>query len=156
MPQTKDNRVVGDVYASGGAYAATRPLTDPELLPGWCTPWRHPQPVLEVALAQDTWHGVCLLPVRWWGVDHGQPTAIVRTAAPGTGLHNVRFQLRDASTSPFADGELTCVCLSPAFHHLSTPLAERMVRVCTPQAPVCGRRTSSSATPGARRRPQPF
>ena len=73
------------------------------------------------------------------GVDLTEaPLAIAEQRRQEQGLHNVRFQLADASRLPFADGEFDVVLCCLAFHHFEQPprMLGEMVRVCTPQGTV--------------------
>jgi ubiquinone/menaquinone biosynthesis C-methylase UbiE len=66
------------------------------------------------------------------------PLAIAEQRRQEQGLHNVRFQLADASRLPFADGEFDVVVCRLAFHHFAAPprMLNEMVRVCTPHGTV--------------------
>ena len=144
MPQTKDhNQVVREEFTrQATAYAANPVIADPErvarLVHAVCPASQ--DRVLEVATGPGyVAMGFAAVAREVVGVDLTEaPLAIAEQRRQEQGLHNVRFQLADASRLPFADGEFDVVVCRLAFHHFAQPprMLREMVRVCTPQGTV--------------------
>jgi ubiquinone/menaquinone biosynthesis C-methylase UbiE len=144
MPQTKEhNQVVREEFTrQATAYAANPVIADPErvarLVQAVCPTSQ--DRVLEVATGPGyVAMGFAAVAREVVGVDLTEaPLAIAEQRRQEQGLHNVRFQLADASRLPFADGEFEVVVCRLAFHHFEQPprMLREMVRVCTPQGTV--------------------
>ena len=144
MPQTKEhNQVVREEFTrQATAYAANPVIADPERV-ARLVQAVHPTSqdrVLEVATGPGyVAMGFAAVAREVVGVDLTEaPLAIAEQRRQEQGLHNVRFQLADASRLPFADGEFEVVVCRLAFHHFEQPprMLREMVRVCAPQGTV--------------------
>ena len=144
MPQTKEhNQVVREEFTRQAvAYAANPAIADPERIARLVHAVR-PTPqdrVLEVATGPGyVAMGFAAVAREVVGVDlTAAPLAIAEQRRLEQGLHNVRFQLADASRLPFVDGEFDVVVCRLAFHHFehAPRMLGEMVRVCTPQGTV--------------------
>ena len=144
MPQTKEhNQVVREEFTrQATAYAANPVIADPERVARLVHAVRPTSRdrVLEVATGPGyVAMGFAAVAREVVGVDLTEaPLAIAEQRRQEQGLHNVRFQLADASRLPFADGEFDVVVCRLAFHHFEQPprMLREMVRVCTPQGTV--------------------
>jgi ubiquinone/menaquinone biosynthesis C-methylase UbiE len=144
MPQTKEhNQVVREEFTRQAvAYAANPSIADPERIARLVHAVRPTSQdrVLEVATGPGyVAMGFAAVAREVVGVDLTEaPLAIAEQRRQEQGLHNVRFQLADASRLPFADGEFDVVVCRLAFHHFehAPRMLSEMVRVCTPQGTV--------------------
>jgi ubiquinone/menaquinone biosynthesis C-methylase UbiE len=144
MPQTKEhNQVVREEFTrQATAYAANPVIADPERVARLVHAVRPTSQdrVLEVATGPGyVAMGFAAVAREVVGVDLTEaPLAIAEQRRQEQGLHNVRFQLADASRLPFADGEFDVVVCRLAFHHFEQPprMLREMVRVCIPQGTV--------------------
>lgn len=144
MLQTKEhNQIVREEFTrQAAAYAANPSIADPERVARLVHAVR-PTPqdrVLEVATGPGyVAMGFAAVAREVVGVDLTEaPLAIADKRRQEQGLHNVRFQLADASRLPFADGEFDVVVCRLAFHHFEQPprMLSEMMRVCAPQGTV--------------------
>lgn len=144
MPQTKEhNQIVREEFTrQAAAYAANPSIADPERIARLVHAVRPTSQdrVLEVATGPGyVAMGFAAVAREVVGVDLTEaPLAIADKRRQEQGLHNVRFQLADASRLPFADGEFDVVVCRLAFHHFEQPprMLSEMVRVCAPQGTV--------------------
>jgi len=144
MPPVKDhNQVVREEFTRQAvAYAANPSIADPERI-ARLVQAVHPSAddrVLEVATGPGyVAMGFAAVAREVVGIDLTEaPLAIAEKRRQEHGLHNVRFQLADASRLPFADGEFDIVVCRLAFHHFAQPprMLSEMVRVCALQGTV--------------------
>src|SRR5713101_4992823 len=144
MPQTREhNQVVREEFTRQAvAYAANPAIADPERIARLVqavNPTADAR-VLEVATGPGyVAMGFAAIAREVVGIDLTEaPLAIAEQRRQEQELHNVRFQLADASRLPFADGEFDVVVCRLAFHHFEQPprMLGEMVRVCTPQGTV--------------------
>jgi ubiquinone/menaquinone biosynthesis C-methylase UbiE len=144
MPHTKEhNQVVREEFTrQAAAYAANPAIADPERVARLVHAVRPTarDRVLEVATGPGyVAMGFAAVAREVVGVDLTEaPLAIAEKRRQEQGLHNVRFQLADASRLPFVDGEFDVVVCRLAFHHFEQPpcMLSEMVRVCTLQGTV--------------------
>lgn len=144
MPEATDhNQVVREAFTRQAvAYAANPTVADPERIARLVQAVRPraSDRVLEVATGPGyVAMGFAAVVREVVGVDlTAAPLAIAEQRRQEQGLHNVRFQLADASRLPFADGEFDIVVCRYAFHHFAEPphMLSEMVRVCAPQGTV--------------------
>ena len=156
MPQTKEhNQVVREEFTrQAAAYAANPSIADPERVARLVHAVRPTSQdrVLEVATGPGyVAMGFAAVAREVVGVDLTEaPLAIANKRRQEQGLHNVRFQLADASRLPFADGEFDVVVCRLAFHHFEQAprMLGEMVRVCTPQGTVAVEDIVVSEHPG--------
>src|SRR5262249_36404125 len=144
MPHVPDhNQVVREEFTRQAvAYAANPSIADPERIARLVqavSPTADAR-VLEVATGPGyVAMSFAAIAREVVGIDLTEaPLAIAEQRRQEQGLHNVRFQLADASRLPFADGEFEVVVCRLAFHHFEQPprMLREMVRVCTPQGTV--------------------
>src|SRR6266496_3559012 len=127
MPQTKEhNQVVREEFTRQAvAYAANPAIADPERIARLVHAVRPTSQdrVLEVATGPGyVAMGFAAVAREVVGVDLTEaPLAIAEQRRQEQGLHNVRFQLADASRLQFADGEFDVVVCRLAFHHFEQP-----------------------------------
>jgi ubiquinone/menaquinone biosynthesis C-methylase UbiE len=144
MAQVKDhNQVVREEFTRQAvAYAANPSIADPERIARLVQAVRPgaDDRVLEVATGPGyVAMGFAAVAREVVGIDLTEaPLLIAEQRRQEQGLHNVRFQLADASRLPFADGEFDVVVCRLAFHHFAEPprMLSEMVRVCAPQGTV--------------------
>jgi len=156
MLQTKEhNQVVREEFTRQAvAYAANPSIADPECIARLVQAVRPTSQdrVLEVATGPGyVAMGFAAVAREVVGVDLTEaPLAIAEKRRQEQGLHNVRFQLADASRLPFADGEFDVVVCRLAFHHFehAPRMLGEMVRVCTPQGTVAVEDIVVSEHPG--------
>ena len=144
MSSTTDhNQLVREEFTRQAvAYAANPVIADPERLARLVQVVQPAanQRVLEVATGPG-YVAMAFAPAarEVVGVDLTEaPLAIAEKRRQELGLHNVRFQLGDASRLQFADGEFDIVVCRLAFHHFDDAprMLGEMVRVCTPHGKV--------------------
>src|SRR2546425_12007291 len=144
MPQTKEhNQVVREEFTrQATAYAANPVIADPERV-ARLVHTVHPTAqdrVLEVATGPGyVAMGFAAVAREVVGVDLTEaPLAIAEQRRQEQGLHNLRFQLADASRLPFAGSEVDVVVCRLAFHHFAEPprMLSEMVRACAPHGTV--------------------
>src|SRR5919202_5064053 len=139
MPHTKEhNQVVHEEFTrQATAYASNPVVADPERVARLVQAVRPTSQdrVLEVATGPGyVAMGFAAVAREVVGVDLTEaPLAIAEKRRQEQGLHNVRFQLADASHLPFADGEFDVVVCRLASHHFEQPprMLQQMGRVCT-------------------------
>lgn len=144
MPHVQDhNQVVREEFTRQAvAYAANPSIADPERIARLVqavSPAAHDR-VLEVATGPGyVAMGFAAAAREVVGIDLTEaPLTIAEQRRQERGLHNLRFQLADASRLPFADGEFDVVVCRLAFHHFAEPprMLSEMVRVCTRRGTV--------------------
>ncbi len=144
MRQTKEhNQVVREEFTRQAvAYAANPSIADPERIARLVqavSPTSNDR-VLEVATGPGyVAMGFAAVARAVVGIDLTEaPLTIAEQRRQEQGLHNVRFQLADASRLPFADGEFDVGVCRLALHHFAQPprMLSEMVRVCTPHGTV--------------------
>src|SRR5919204_1516173 len=127
MPHVQDhNQVVREEFTRQAvAYAANPSIADPERIARLVQAVRPTSGdrVLEVATGPGyVAMGFAAVAREVVGIDlTAAPLAIAEQRRQEQGLHNVRFQLADASRLPFADGEFDVVVCCLAFHHFEQP-----------------------------------
>jgi len=137
------NQIVREEFTRQAvAYAANPSIADPERIARLVqavSPTAHDR-VLEVATGPGyVAMGFAAVAREVIGIDLTEaPLVIAEQRRQEQRLHNLRFQLADASRLPFADGEFDVVVCRLAFHHFAEPprMLSEMVRVCTPQGTV--------------------
>jgi ubiquinone/menaquinone biosynthesis C-methylase UbiE len=137
------NQVVQEEFTrQAAAYAANPSIADPERIARLVQAVRPraADRVLEVATGPGyVAMGFAAVAREVIGIDlTDAPLALAEQRRQEQGVHNVRFQLADASHLPFAQGEFDVVVCRYAFHHFAEPphILSEMVRVCAPHGTV--------------------